>query len=44
MEKEQPMTRSVFKNGESTTTKEQLTQAWIKMVNTIEKRKLNKAA
>lgn len=40
-EKGQALCRSVFKSGESTTSKSQFTAMWIKMINRIEK---NKAA
>lgn len=35
----QPICRSVFKDGSETTTKEKLTAAWINMINTIESHK-----
>ena len=31
--------RSVFKNGESTTSKDRFTEKWIEMINQIERRK-----
>ncbi len=31
--------KSVFKSGESTTTKEQFTKNWIELINTLEKGK-----
>lgn len=37
----QTLCRSVFKSGESTTSKAQFTKKWIEMINKIEK---NKAA
>ncbi len=37
--KPQTVCRSVFKNGESTTSKNQLTKKWIELINKIEKNK-----
>ncbi len=39
--KEQPkaICKSVFKSGESTTSKKELTQKWIELINKIEKDK-----
>ena len=37
--KQDVICRSVFKNGECTTSKERFTEKWIEMVNRIERRK-----
>ncbi len=38
-DKTQTLCRSVFKSGESTTSKNQFTKKWIEMINRIEKNK-----
>ena len=39
-DKNQTLCKSVFKSGESTTSKTQFTQKWIEMINRIEKNKV----
>lgn len=39
IEKSKTVCSSVFKSGESTTTKTQFTQKWIELINKIEKSK-----
>ena len=39
IDKNQTLCRSVFKSGESTTSKTQFTKKWIEMINRIEKNK-----
>ena len=38
-DKNQILCRSVFKSGESTTSKKQFTKMWIELINKIEKNK-----
>ncbi len=38
-DKNQILCRSVFKSGESTTSKTQFTKKWVEMINRIEKNK-----
>ena len=38
-DKNQILCRSVFKSGESTTSKKELTQKWIELINKIERDK-----
>ncbi|HIY02558.1 MAG TPA: hypothetical protein IAA26_12070 [Candidatus Blautia faecipullorum] len=39
IDKNQTICRSVFKSGESTTSKTQFTKTWVEMINRIEKNK-----